>query len=454
VQFLYPFGLLALIGLLIPLIIHLWNVKQGKTLKIGSISLLGESARSSSKSIKINDLLLFILRCLILICIALLLAQPYLPQKLDSKSKSGWILVRKDQFDQVYKENSKIIDSLIRNGYEIHDFNLGFNQLSLKDTITLASQAKPLLSNTSLLSELNRHIPSGYTVYLYADQRLQYFGNELPPISYRLYWKQIQQSDTLSSWITDFAGKKYEGKSNPSSTTYQALNIAEAAPIRVAIYEAPGGEDQKYLISALKAIAKFSNRPLQINPSSGLVTIGFWLSDDVVSPAFKASIVENGKILQYEKGKSITSTSNLDIDGALIKLYKHVPQKGKGEVIWSDGFGSPILTTENVDKVNILHFYSRFNPQWSELVWNEAFVKAMMAIIFSDGHSQNFGFEEHQTDQRMVSLKQSKTAPMDSASATTILQKQTPIHFIFWLAAFLMIVLERILSLKQKKHEG
>lgn len=120
-QFLYPIGLVALAGLIIPLLIHLWNVKQGKTVKIGSIALLGESSRASSKSFRINDWLLLVLRCLLLALLAFLLAQPYLKKNISGNSKNGWILADKATFPQVFKTHKKTIDSLLKKGYEIHD---------------------------------------------------------------------------------------------------------------------------------------------------------------------------------------------------------------------------------------------------------------------------------------------------------------------------------------------
>jgi hypothetical protein len=114
VQFLHPIGLLALAGLIVPLIIHLWNVKQGKTIKIGSIALLGESSRASSKSFKLNDWLLLVLRCLLLVLLAFILAQPYLKKIISGNNKARWILVDKAIFPQVFKAHSKTIDSLIK----------------------------------------------------------------------------------------------------------------------------------------------------------------------------------------------------------------------------------------------------------------------------------------------------------------------------------------------------
>ncbi|MGA9650637.1 BatA domain-containing protein, partial [Pedobacter sp.] len=196
-QFLYPIGLLALAALMIPLIIHLWNFKESKTLKIGSISLLGASARVSSKSFRITDWLLFILRCLLIILIAFLLAQPYIKKTLNAKNKGGWILVEKSKFPQVFKDNRKTIDSLIKRNYEIHDFNLGFNLMSLKDTIASErEQTVNGLKHTALLKELNNLVPAGTSVYLFASQHLNQFDDVLPLTNYKLIWKPVNQADT------------------------------------------------------------------------------------------------------------------------------------------------------------------------------------------------------------------------------------------------------------------
>ena len=52
-SFLNPTYLWALLGLLIPIAIHLWSKKEGKTVKIGSIELLRESDSKQTSIIKI-----------------------------------------------------------------------------------------------------------------------------------------------------------------------------------------------------------------------------------------------------------------------------------------------------------------------------------------------------------------------------------------------------------------
>jgi hypothetical protein len=449
VQFLHPIGLLALAGLIVPLIIHLWNVKQGKTIKIGSIALLGESSRASSKSFKLNDWLLLVLRCLLLVLLAFILAQPYLKKIISGKSKKGWVLVDKAIFPRVFKAHSKTIDSLIKKGYEIHDFNVGFAQLTVKDTTAYKTKANTL-SYTSLLSESNHLIPAGATVYLFANHRLNRFGNELPTVNYKLNWILLTQTDTLSSWIAGYAGKKYEAKSNPSSTTYLTLNSADAAPINIAIHEASGIADGKYLIAALKAIGNFTNRKIIINPPTGKADIGFWLSDDAVAANFKSSIVPNGALFQYEKGKLIAEPSFINIDGHHIKMGKRIASANLAEKIWTDGFGNAILAKENGNNLNIFHFYSRFNPQWNELVWDGSFVKALMPIIIRDKNSTDFGFEDNPADQRSLSAQQKEVVEINKTEASTKTTQNESLGSIFWIAALLIFITERILSFRKK----
>lgn len=446
-QFLYPIGLLSLAGIIVPLIIHLWNVKQSKTLKIGSIALLAESAPASSKSFKINDWLLFLLRCLLILLAAFILAQPFLKRIVSAKN-TGWILVEKSNFPGVYKDNRKAIDSLTKLGYEIHDFNVGFNRINLKDTANADKTDANSLSYTSLLNQLNMLLPSGSKVYLFADDRLSTIGYQLPEISYKLNWNPLNKADTMSSWITDFAGKKYEAKSNPSATVYTAINT-DVPPLKVAVYEASGNADRKYLIAALNAIAGFSGRQLELNPN-GKVAIGFWLSDEPVSVDFKSAIDTNGSLFQYEKGKVITENSFLNMEGKKIPFTKRIETPKSLKKTWTDGFGNSILAIEHSNRATVYHFYSRLNPQWNQLVWDEVFVKALMPIVLNNEKVEDFGFEDNKADQRRFALSQSRIIQDNKMAAATKTNRNEPLSKIFWIVGFVIFIAERILSYRKK----
>ncbi|MFC3562779.1 BatA domain-containing protein [Pedobacter jamesrossensis] len=449
-QLLYPIGLLALAGLIIPLIIHLWNVKESKTLKIGSISLLGASARTSSKSFRITDWLLFILRCLLVILIAFLLTQPYIRKTINSKNKGGWILVEKSKFPEVFKNNRKQIDSLIKINYEIHDFNLGFDLLTLKDTIAPENRKQANeVKYSALISEINSKIPSGSSVYLYANQPLNQFDDELPSINYKLNWKPINQTDTISNWITQFADKKYEAKSTPSSVYYNALNNENTSVISVTIYDETGN-DAKYIKAALNAISSFSKRKIEINQQNKSFDVGFWLSEKAVSNSFKNSIKAGGSLFEYETGKIISEKSIINTEAGSVDLNKRLTSAKPFTKLWTDGFGNSILSEEKKDRLNILHFYSRLNPQWNDLVWNEIFVKTIMPIVITDKKNSDFGFEDNLNDQRKMPLIQTENIEINKGEKQVNITTDEPVNYIFWTAALLILALERILSFRKK----
>ncbi|MDN3588962.1 BatA domain-containing protein [Pedobacter aquatilis] len=448
-QFFYPIGLLALAGLIIPLIIHLWNIKQGKTLKIGSISLLGESSRASSKSFKIADWLLFVLRCLLIILIGFCIAEPYLSKKLNSKEKGGWILVDKLNFKSAYQQNKKTIDSLLKIRYQIHDFNYGFAALNLEDTIA-NNQTNTNPNYTSLFNQLNQTLPSGTNVFVYQNLQQNNFGDELPKTQFNIHWNFLNNSDSMKTWVTDFAGKKLEAKSTPEYTTYEKLNNQNPAPISVAIYNEASNNDDKYLNAALNAISDFSKRKIVLNSKGNNNQIGFWLSDKPITSNFKSSIIENGTLFKYASGKAESIHSFIQIEGKDIPLSKRINIKNQSSNLWVDGFGNSLLSKENSGKLTILSFYTRLNPQWNELVWNEAFLKALMPIVLQSEKSKTFGFEDNLNDQRTLQANQLTQEHHDlKQKDTEIVIKESIINY-FWIAALIIFLTERILSFRNK----
>ncbi|NER15882.1 BatA domain-containing protein [Spongiivirga citrea] len=76
--FLNPTYLWALFALAIPIAIHLWSKKEGRTIKIGSIKLIEESDSKKSSSIQLNELLLLLLRLFLITVLVFIIAEPQL----------------------------------------------------------------------------------------------------------------------------------------------------------------------------------------------------------------------------------------------------------------------------------------------------------------------------------------------------------------------------------------
>ncbi|TCC87069.1 hypothetical protein EZ428_23005 [Pedobacter frigiditerrae] len=447
---LYPIGLLALAGLIIPVLLHLWNVKQGKTLKIGSIALLGENSTSSSRNFKITDWLLFILRCLIVILLAFVLAQPFIKKTITHTKNSGWVLLDRNQFSTVYQTNQQTIDSLVNLGYELRDFNLGFTQFFLKDSLAHATKSGTL-SYSVLLRQLNKQIPVGYSAYLFADHRLSNFDGDLPKLSFNLTWKEFKQGDTIKTWSTKFLNKSYEGKSTPIATSYTTSQSQNLPVVKVAIHD-PIGNDAKYIKASLGAISDFTKRKFEVVNWNVAITdadVVFWLSDEPFNAALKA----NASLLTYQKGKILKVNSNMNLgEGSdqKIELYQRIAFDNlQGNTIWTDGFGVPLLIKKREAELNHFYFYSRFNPNWGDLVWNVQFTRAIIPIVLGNENIQDFGFEDNAADQRALDQQQLVEAKINKPSTSTSTTHQDLDH-ILWVLALVVLLMERILSFSKK----
>ncbi|RZK58763.1 MAG: hypothetical protein EOO91_07305 [Pedobacter sp.] len=447
---LYPIGLLALAGVIIPVLLHLWNVKQGKTLKIGSIALLGENSTSSSKSLKITDWLLFILRCLIVILVAFELAQPFIKKTITHTKNTGWILIDRNQFPAIYNTDKQTIDSLVNSGFELRDFNLGFNQFFIKDSLVKNDRTNDL-SYSTLLRQLNKQIPAGYSAYLFADHQLKNFDGDLPKLSFNLIWKEVKQGDTLKTWQTKFLGKAFEGKSTSIATSYTTGQAQNLPTVKVSIYD-PNGNDVKYIKASLSAISDFTKRKFEVNNWNAAITdanVVFWLTDEPFNAVLKA----NATLFSYQKGKILKVNSIMNLgEGSDQKTELHQRiafDNLQGNTIWTDGFGVPLLIKKREAELNHFYFYSRFNPNWGDLVWNAQFTRAIVPIVLGNENIQEFGFEANIADQRALDQQQLVEAKMNKPGTSTSATHQD-LDQILWFLAFVVLLMERILSFSKK----
>jgi hypothetical protein len=499
-QLINPLWLFAIGGISIPLIIHLWNIKKGKTLKIGSISLLGESSRQSARSLKLIDLLLLFLRCLLLIILALILAGPLWNSKINTSANKGWILIEKQNLKETSSQFKKEIDSLSKLGYEFHFFEPGFQFAKLEDALNQNKSeisAAQLLPYWSLIQLLEDEIPENTQVFLFTPNLLNRLGTKRPLFTHPIEWKTYTPSDSITNWIENAWFNESDSinvtiaASSPNKTTFETVTIDPAsnnspfefniqngkaslkfkdkkqgeslpvtidtATIRIAIYTDKFKNDARYLKAALSAIKKYTSRKINlteystINIPSGQNII-FWLSET----AIPSKIAPLNLFFKYEKGNIEVINSKLNLSPSMssiekedIKLFKrnaYSENSTGGFSVWEDGFGKPILDLKMENKLSVFHFYSRFNPDWNELVWSNDFAKALIPIIIPDQDAS----EIHPSDKRIV--RQDQIVPSlkkeSDTNAAKNQESQKSLENQFWLALISIFVVERYLTFR------
>lgn len=495
-QLLNPIWLFAIGGIAIPLIIHLWNIKKGKTLKVGSISLLGESSRQSAKSLKPIDLLLLFLRCLLLIILAFILSKPVWNDNNTEETNSGWILIEEENSKEIYNNFKPEIDSLIGIGYEFHYFEPEFRAGKITEAFDESrSNKKNILPYWSLLNLLNDKIPANTKAILFTGDRLNRLGAERAIISFPLTWKTISTTDSTSTWL-ESAWFKESGNilatlatSSPSATIFTTetfdptiknsrltldfeegearLNyidgnkkdsssiLIDTASLKIAIYTDKFKNDARYVKAAIGAIQNYTARKIELsefstkNIPSGQNII-FWLSESVVPNHIKPK----NTLFIYKSGPVKNVNTQLKLNqsdpNARIDLYKRInisENEASGFPIWEDGFGNPILYQEFTKNYIKLQFYSRFNPDWNELVWSQELPKALTHLILSNKK----GSEIHVRDKRSVNMDQMSPLFLNASKSSSDKNpsKETNVENQFWLAFILIFMAERYLTFRK-----
>lgn len=471
--------LFALAALSIPVAIHLWNIKKGKTLKVGSISLITVSSQKKSRSLKLNDLLLLLLRCLLLALVAFYLAMP-IWQRRHSPTVKGWMLIPKEELKEVSQKFKPAIDSLSKAGYEFHYFNKGFQKADLSKALTDTTNYKNTdAAYLGLLQHLDGQVPSSLPVHLFTSDHVNHFTGAKPQIAFALHWQTYIPADSTSTWVekawltNNNDIQIVEGKARPSGIIYTERTIRSAdqqtpfvvhtengkmsvglknsnetvvvdtSTWRFAIYADKNSPDAGYVKAALQSIIQFTRHKATIQQYADAAQVPqhqswvFWLS---AKPADQQLNCDN--LFAYENGKlknAGTWISDASSSEQKINLYSSVSAAPNiAYPIWRDGYGDPVLNLQKQEQSNSYHFYSRFDPAWSDLVWSDSFPKMLLKLIAGQS-SQPAG--KH--DRRVMDAKQIMPPVRNEARVATKVIERTDLSHYLWLLLILTFAAER-----------
>jgi hypothetical protein len=416
--------------------------------------------------------------------------------------EKGWILL-KGKFNEGYKNNKSKIDSLLKAGYEFI-ISVPIKKDKLEEA--LKCRKTPLYPTRfhtgvywhSLTTKFQIQFP-----LLFTANRLNRFSGDRPPLSLNLHWQVYIPADSVTGWpenaflTSSDSVRLLIGHSKPSGSFYTHANLSltrmsdadyhvdvingklivslkdtskekntfnrsnievDTSAIGITLFTDKFTNDANYIRAAISAIQNFSKRKLIFYTTNNYRNLPanqdwiFWLSEQAV-PAFA-----NAKnIFMYARGtsKNINSwITNEDVsttnqEGVLINKVIVHNTANDGKIIWQDGFGSSVLSEEAKNNTRVFHFYSRLNPDWSDLPWSEEFPKLMFSLIFRNENYQGVPYN----DRRIIDKNQ--IAPYRKArNANTSKDKfikNADLTHIFWLACFVILFLERLLSFGTKR---
>jgi len=472
-------------GIAFPVIIHLWNNKQGKVLRIGSIALLEKGSRRQARSNRITQWWLLLLRCLLLLLLALLLSAPIWRIVSKTEKATGWMLGTTAAIHQAaYKT---LTDSLLKRGYEWHRW---------QDS-----------NYWDLFRAADREAPATLPFYIFTDRRQAAFRGERPVSGRSTHWfTTMPSADSTHQWIgrawlcspdsirvliesSRLTGTIYRYQMLPArpgasqslqvrlsnrrllvALDSQAPVMVDTAPLRIFIYaDRAHNNDSRYVAGAIRAWQQFTRQNIVLQSSSGkdLNTVLpsdwiFWLC-----PTPPPANLPAHTILCYEPGRDVSvDTWMQGAPGVAISRRIEPDVAGDGskkqQAIWKDGFGRPLLIGETRSGKRIFHYLSHFDPAWNGLVWSPRFPLLLQELLTNPALMAEPSTEETPLssagDRDLRVLDPEQIAPQKSlpGSVTNWGPGGRPLQTIdlapaCWILILLVFVAERILSFRSSK---
>lgn len=178
--FVEPFLLWGAVAVAIPIAIHFWHQKRGKPLPWAATQWLTERNQQQSRGLRLDNVLLLLLRCVLLLLLALLLAQPVL----------NWL----DKTEVIQKIHLVQTNTLVTNNYrfELDEARKTGEPVVLLDKAGMpmmrhSDQTNPLAIQTAIEQLPAKNKNTELHLYIVNDQSLADVPAITVPTRFRLH---------------------------------------------------------------------------------------------------------------------------------------------------------------------------------------------------------------------------------------------------------------------------
>ena len=317
---LQPSYLLGLLALAIPIAIHLWSRKKVRTIKVGSTQFIAATKSKESNSLQLNEWWLLVLRCLIISTLVIILAEPHITKAPDKVEVSyifePSLLSTADglaRFEQIPLEGRRLLRDdfpLWENGDVIE------NQDEVPHYWQLAREME--------------HIPAD-SIVVFTHAFAKAVQGKRPTIRKNITWiavdvttettepvVAIENKDSLEIFtvrsssrslaVTKTTLSKKDASINATNDSLaietengsKSIAINRQFPLQVTIVYNKNLDTQRvYLEAALRAIAIYTEKEIQINAIEDTENTAFSESDYVIMLDDQAVSYNETPILLY-----------------------------------------------------------------------------------------------------------------------------------------------------------
>ncbi len=429
--FAHPSYLWALLGLLVPIAIHLWSKKEAKTIKIGSVQWLSESKSKQSSSIQLNEWWLLVLRIVIISLLVLLMAKPQWHSKVSNTSLTYIIepeLIQHTDFMSRFNEiNDDQEIRLLHKGLPLEENEQDITaQHFLPDYWALASEMDALQTDS---------------IVVFTKGLAKGLKGARPETKHKMHWVVIDSALAKETPLLAYKKKNglqlFTGKSSPFDTKVskkyikldddfalsnngdslviagknpvEKIPVYVQNPVKIALYYTDSlQKDKSYVEAALKAISIYSNREIQVESS---------LDTEVVS--------------------------NKEVDAMIWLSAKPAPKTAKKLLVFKEDALSKSMIITGVAE----HTYYLTKRITSENAVTERLTEQLLQMLDINGEVEKFIAE---VDRRSVTATELETTYTPSKRKQKQLAGQN-VNPYLWLILLVLLLVERFVAYKRKQ---
>ncbi|MDO6390851.1 BatA domain-containing protein [Pontibacter sp. BT731] len=368
--FLSPYWLLAASAVLVPIAIHLWNRRQGKTVKVGSLRWLEPSASKRWSSIRLSDIWLLVLRCLILLLLAVALAKPVWEGAPTTQQARKAIFISPELLHSTALRSIKpIVDALLQRGYTLHRYTPAFEVIPTEDWQVLSNNPTDSIVSSGnhwgLLPALAQQYEQAQdSVWLFTSDQQRHFQGIPAPLQENIRWVPVA-FESNTHWVQAAYTLSIDslllitGQSTREGTKFNAVKVAalareaningksvrlamqrdsltaqwgNSAPQTVAIQKEPlrigiahdkaQQAEVRYLQAAVQAISPYTGVPIETHiittttqPDTAATWL-FWLNGGEVPGSWLGQVQEKGtKLWVQSASEPVPITAQLAASG-------------------------------------------------------------------------------------------------------------------------------------------
>jgi len=473
-----PTYLWAFLGLLIPLAIHLWSRKAGKTVKVGSTQWLIASENTRFSSLQFNEVFLFVIRTLVVLLAVLILLDLVQRQPADArKMAKTWVLTEKALLKDARVRPQ--VDELVKAGASLHLLEpsmplvspkeLSRETFPPKEKAALQTSSDPKVSTSlnywSYLRELDTRVDAPKKVIIFAQNNQQRFQGTRPSLGLEVEWINLPQqrkqvflldalqlpkdSLLLSIGMSDESGtqviqEKIGRQANTKIKDLPSVIVKDAQvhfaqvpnegiQIRVPtpkhvliVYDKVYNLDQQYLKAALETVGEYMQTKVEVQTMT-------W---DKLASRNQNQERLDWAIFLGKASKGTKAKPNIS--------NQRIVQQLRPSNQW-------FIPAEA--KPNVYYLQQRVNPEINANVLKVTFLEELTQLLFANPNAQE---RLSKFDQRQISLGQ--VSPQKKLETDNQIVNQNEgesetqsYHLLWWLALVISIVVERLIQANRLK---